>query len=65
MKMKNYIIFYTKSSGLVQINPLEAFCYHFRDGFFHFYLTEEEHKKDNSFKSINKDYIILLEEKVI
>lgn len=55
--MKNYKIYYKPMTGLSQTTPLEAYCYLFEDGFFHFFLTEDCLSKNAPFKSLNKDGI--------
>lgn len=60
--LKSFKIIYTKSIGLQQIKPLEAYCYVFCDGFIHFYSSEEHYTKGKPFKSINQDGIWMIEE---
>lgn len=58
--MKKYKIYYTKISGLTQVGEVDAYCYIFKDGFFHFYIDEDHMIKDAAFKSINKDVIMYI-----
>lgn len=59
--MKKYIIHYTKASGLLAISPTEAYCYVFKDGFIHFYESEDCYHRLEAFKSINQANVALIE----